>query len=228
MRRYVAIGRDSAHVSVQLCVIKVQRPGEAVDHTGQTARLPSSPLPSNRDTNVRRAARKSHGRVTPPSGATKASLFRMHKRKLLIGLATAGLFLAGFSAATMPASAEQRTLLVTLLGGAQVTVTVDVPPGTPVDQIKIPGVTTPIVAVQDITPQQQPAPTTTQPPAQVQVDPNGQKPSQPSSGSKSSDNGGSSNAPTQQPQAGQQAQQQTTGKVGKPEAPVEAAKKAAE
>jgi len=164
----------------------------------------------------------------------------MHKRKLLIGLATAGLFLAGFSAATMPASAEQRTLLVTLLGGAQVTVTVDVPPGTPVDQIKIPGVTTPIVAVQDITPQQQPAPTTTQPPAQVQVNPNGSQPSQPSSssgsgsgsgsdsGSTSSDKGGSSNTPTQQPQAGQQAQQQTTGKVRKPEAPVEAAKKAAE
>lgn len=76
----------------------------------------------------------------------------MHKRKLLIGLALAGLFLVGFGAATMPASAEQRTLLVTLLGGAQVTVTVDVPPGTPVDQITIPGVTTPIVSVQDITP----------------------------------------------------------------------------
>jgi hypothetical protein len=161
----------------------------------------------------------------------------MHKRKLLIGLATAGLFLAGFGAATMPASAEQRTLLVTLLGGAQITVTVDVPPGTPVDQIKIPGVTTPIVAVQDVTPQQQPAPAPSQPPVQVQVNPNGgQKPSQPGSGSgsgsgssdASGNKGGSPTTPTQEPQAGQQAQQQTTGKLRKPEAPVEGLKKAAE
>jgi hypothetical protein len=191
-----------------------------------------------------------HGRVTPPGGARKASLFRMHKRKLLIGLAVAGLFLAGFGAATMPASAEQRTLLVTLLGGQQITVTVDVPPGTPVDQIKIPGVTTPIVAVQDITPAQ-PQPTQqNQAPVQVQVNPNsGQKPSQPSSGSDSSGSGsgsssnssdskdgssskdssgnGSADAPTQEPTAGQQVQQQTTGKVGKAQAPVEAVKKKA-
>ena len=98
----------------------------------------------------------------------------MHKRKLLIGLATAGLLLAGFGAATMPASAEQRTLLVTLVGGAQVTVTVDVPPGTPTDQIQIPGVSGPIASVQDITPAQPaPAPAQNQPPVQVQVDPNG-------------------------------------------------------
>ncbi len=158
----------------------------------------------------------------------------MHKRKLLIGLATAGLLLAGFGAATMPASAEQRTLLVTLLGGAQVTVTVDVPPGTPTDQITIPGVTTPIVGVQDITPQQPaPAPAENQPPVQVQVDPDGGQskpaPSADSPSSSSSDSGeqaGSPNTPTQEPQAGQQAQQVTTGKIRKPEAPVEAVKKA--
>jgi hypothetical protein len=162
----------------------------------------------------------------------------MHKRKLLIGLATAGLLLAGFGAATMPASAEQRTLLVTLLGGAQVTVTVDVPPGTPTDQITIPGVTTPIVSVQDITPQQPaPAPAQDQPPVQVQVDPNGatQGNAAPAPGSSSSsspspsgngDNPASPNTPTQEPQAGQQAQQQTTGKLRNPEAPVDAVKKA--
>jgi murein DD-endopeptidase MepM/ murein hydrolase activator NlpD len=169
----------------------------------------------------------------------------MHKRKLLIGLATAGLLLAGFGAATMPASAEQRTLLVTLVGGAQVTVTVDVPPGTPTDQIQIPGVSGPIASVQDITPQQQPAPaptpSPTQPPVQVQVDPNGGNdgsgstapssgsPSSSSSGGGSQDSGqgsGSPNTPTQEPQAGQQAQQVTTGKLRKAQAPVEAAKKA--
>jgi murein DD-endopeptidase MepM/ murein hydrolase activator NlpD len=162
----------------------------------------------------------------------------MHKRKLLIGLATAGLLVAGFGAATMPASAEQRTLLVTLLGGAQITVTVDVPPGTPTSQITIPGVTTPIVGVQDITPAQPaPAPAQSQPPVQVQVDPSGtQKKPAPSSSSSPSSTPSTSNSgdqgdsspvkPTQEPLAGQQAQQQTTGKLRKPEAPVEAVKKA--
>src|SRR4051794_4791363 len=162
-----ANGHESAHVSAETCVLAVKRSGGAADHPGQTARLSSSPLPANRHENVRRTARMRHGRVTPPSGARKASLLRMHKRKLLIGLATAGLFLAGFGAATMPASAEQRTLLVTLLGGSQVTVTVDVPPGTPTDQIQIPGVSAPIASVQDITPAQPaPAPPPTQPPGQ--------------------------------------------------------------
>ena len=165
----------------------------------------------------------------------------MHKRKLLIGLATAGLLLAGFGAATMPASAEQRTLLVTLVGGAQVTVTVDVPPGTPTDQIPIPGVSAPILSVQDITPAQPaPAPAPTQPPVQVQVDPNGgQSGSAPApsssspSSSSSSDNSSqgttqdNSSKPTAEPLAGQQSQQVTTGKLaGKAQAPVDAAKKA--
>src|SRR6188472_3685944 len=182
-----------------------------------------------------------HARVTPP-GVPRASRLRMHKRKLLIGLATAGLLLAGFGAATMPASAEQRTLLVTLVGGAQVTVTVDVPPGTPTDQIQIPGVSAPIASVQDITPAQPaPAPSPTQPPVQVQVDPNGGQSdstpapasSSPSSSSPSSGNGSqgasqdNSSKPTAEPLAGQQAQQVTTGKLpGKAQAPVDAAKKA--
>jgi murein DD-endopeptidase MepM/ murein hydrolase activator NlpD len=164
----------------------------------------------------------------------------MHKRKLLIGLATAGLLLAGFGAATMPASAEQRTLLVTLVGGAQVTVTVDVPPGTPTDQIQIPGVSAPILSVQDITPAQPaPAPAATQPPVQVQVDPDGgqsanaQAPASSSPSSSSSGDGNqdaaqdNSSKPTAEPLAGQQAQQVTTGKLaGKAQAPVDAAKKA--
>jgi murein DD-endopeptidase MepM/ murein hydrolase activator NlpD len=73
----------------------------------------------------------------------------MNKRKLLIGLTTAGLFSAGFGAAVFPAAAEQRTLTVTLLGGKTITVTLDVPPGTPLDQIKVPGITTPIIGIVD-------------------------------------------------------------------------------
>jgi hypothetical protein len=70
-------------------------------------------------------------------------------RKLLIGLTTAGLFSAGFGAAVLPAGAQQRTLTVTLLDGSVITVTVDVPAGTPLDQIKVPGITTPILSIVD-------------------------------------------------------------------------------
>src|SRR3954465_9465817 len=153
--------------------LRSQAAGQIGRLRGQTHGYPRSPLPSKRPENVRRTARMPHARVTPP-GVPRASRLRMHKRKLLIGLATAGLLLAGFGAATMPASAEQRPLLVTLVGGAQATVTGDVPPGTPPDQIQIPGVSAPIASVQDITPAQPaPAPSPTQPPVQVQVDPNG-------------------------------------------------------
>src|SRR5919108_211934 len=85
-----------------------------------------------------------------PSSAWGEPQARMKKRKLLIGLTTAGLFLAGFGAAVLPASAEQRTLAVTLATGQTVTVTVDVPPGTPLSQIHIPGITGTIVAVTEI------------------------------------------------------------------------------
>src|SRR4051812_16972719 len=220
--------------------LRSQAAGQIGRLRGQTHGYPRSPLPSKRPENVRRTARMPHARVTPP-GVPRASRLRMHKRKLLIGLATAGLLLAGFGAATMPASAEQRTLLVTLVGGAQVTVTVDVPPGTPTDQIQIPGVSAPIASVQDITPAQPaPAPSPTQPPVQVQVDPNGgQTDSTPApaasspSSSPPSGNAGqgttqdNSSKPTAEPLAGQQSQQVTTGKLaGKAQAPVDAAKKA--
>jgi soluble lytic murein transglycosylase-like protein len=92
----------------------------------------------------------------------------MMKRKLLIGLIAAGTFAATLGGSVMPASADPRTLLVTLVGGQQLTVTVDVSPGTPLDQIKIPGVTQPIASVQDVTPKTNPAP---QPPAQGQPAP---------------------------------------------------------
>jgi murein DD-endopeptidase MepM/ murein hydrolase activator NlpD len=157
----------------------------------------------------------------------------MNKRKLLIVLATAGVALAALGPATKNASAEQRTLLVTLLGGAQMTVTVDVPPGTPVDQIKIPGVTTPIVSVQDITPnpaspppaQEPPAqdPAPTAPPAQEPA----QEPSKPASSSDGSAKDDSASTPTQEPKAAKQVEQETTGKAQKPQPQVEPEKKKA-
>src|SRR4051812_10825852 len=75
---------------------------------------------------------------------------RITKRKLIIGLIACAVFAAGVGASVMPASAEQRTLLVTLVTGQTLTVTVDVPPGTPIDQIKIPGITTPIASVSEV------------------------------------------------------------------------------
>jgi murein DD-endopeptidase MepM/ murein hydrolase activator NlpD len=155
----------------------------------------------------------------------------MSKRKLLIGLITAGVFLASFGAA-VPASAEQRTLRVTLLGGAQITVTVDVAPGTPLDQIKIPGVSTPIVSVQDITPPQPAAPPApAQPPAPAETNPSPpEQPSQPaaSSSDDESKKDDSPNTPTQEPQPAKQVQQETTGKARKPQAQVEPEKKVEE
>ncbi|MCW3016670.1 MAG: peptidoglycan DD-metalloendopeptidase family protein [Solirubrobacterales bacterium] len=73
----------------------------------------------------------------------------MNKRKLLSGMAAAGIFSAGFGAAVYPASADLRTLTVTLLGGTTVQVQVDVPPGTPLDQIKLPGISLPVIGISD-------------------------------------------------------------------------------
>ena len=88
----------------------------------------------------------------------------MNKRKLLIGLATAGTFSAGFGAMVLPAGADPRTFRVTLLGGAQIVITLDVPPGTPLDQIQVPGVDLPVLKVEELgAPAPTPAPTETAP-----------------------------------------------------------------
>jgi hypothetical protein len=63
------------------------------------------------------------------------------KKRLLYILLTAGLVAAAALAAfTLPASAEQRTITVRLVTGEVVTITVDVPPGTPLSEIEVPGV----------------------------------------------------------------------------------------
>ncbi|WP_051472260.1 lytic murein transglycosylase [Patulibacter minatonensis] len=72
-------------------------------------------------------------------------------RKLLVGLSAAGAVAAGFGA-TVQAGAEARTLNVTLSGGRTVVVNVDVPPGTPVEQIPLPDLGAPVVSVRDASP----------------------------------------------------------------------------
>src|SRR5688500_14030083 len=88
----------------------------------------------------------------------------MTKRKLLIALTTAAVATAGFGASVIPASAEPRTFVVTLATGQSITVTVDVPPGTPVSAIKFPGVNGVVVSVVEVTPPPQPSDA---PPVQV-------------------------------------------------------------
>jgi murein DD-endopeptidase MepM/ murein hydrolase activator NlpD len=88
----------------------------------------------------------------------------MHKRKLVIALATAGLLSAGFGASVLPASASPRVLLVTLQSGEQRTITVDLPAGASVNGMSIPGISEPIASVQEL-----PAPAA--PPAQSTPEP---------------------------------------------------------
>jgi hypothetical protein len=82
----------------------------------------------------------------------------MRRRKLLIGLMSAGAFTAGFGAAVFPASADLRTITVTLLGGQTVTVQVDdttsttTPAAATTDTSTSPTVSTPVASVTADTP----------------------------------------------------------------------------
>jgi hypothetical protein len=81
------------------------------------------------------------------------------KAKLMTGLLAAGAVAGGFGSAVLPAGATPRTVEVTLLGGQVVTLTIDVPPGTPLDQIQIPGIKLPIVSIKVLgEPEPAPAP----------------------------------------------------------------------
>src|SRR3954447_10215441 len=76
----------------------------------------------------------------------------MNKRKLLIGLLVAGLFTAGLGAGVFPASADQRSFKVTFVGGTSTVVTLDLPAGTPLDQVTVPGVSLPVLSIEEVTP----------------------------------------------------------------------------
>ena len=66
------------------------------------------------------------------------------KRRITYLLLCAGLLvIAGITAFTVPASAQLRNVTVQLPDGRVVTVTVDVPPGTPLSDIDLPGVPVP-------------------------------------------------------------------------------------
>src|SRR4051812_24673690 len=82
----------------------------------------------------------------------------MRRGKGMIALIAAG---AGLAVAAIPAAAELHSVTVVLATGARIQTTVDVPPGTPVSQVSIPGVSGPIKQVIDNGPISAPAPSAT-------------------------------------------------------------------
>src|SRR3954454_9550493 len=129
--------------------------------------------------NRRRSPPESPARVPP--GAERGSrcswtrCLPSMKRKLVIGLVAAGLFLAGFGGAVIPPSAQPHHFLLKLANGAAIPWTGE--PGSAPSTITVAGVAVPVVSVQDLgavvqqvtptvaTPPPPPAPTTPAAPA---------------------------------------------------------------
>ena len=111
----------------------------------------------------------------PAHGAEVAPILRgrgashqpMRRRKLVITVAAAALF----GVLVVPASAELHRVAVTLVTGQKVTLTVDVPPGTPVESIQIPGLPAPVQSIADLGPVSTatPSPTATASPAPTET-----------------------------------------------------------
>src|SRR3954470_23386344 len=84
------------------------------------------------------------------------------RRPLAIALAASAFYAGIFVTA---AHAEMHYVRVTLVTGQQLTITVEVPPGTPVDQIQIPGLPAPVSSIVDLgSTETPPTPTATQAP----------------------------------------------------------------
>jgi Transglycosylase SLT domain/Peptidase family M23 len=74
----------------------------------------------------------------------------MKTTSLRIASLIAGTALLLMALLSVPAIAEKRRLVVTLLGGRQVTLTVDAAPGTPVGSIPLPDLGVPVVSVSEL------------------------------------------------------------------------------
>src|SRR4051812_14121225 len=84
------------------------------------------------------------------------------RRPVAIALATSA-FYAGIFVTN--AHAEMHYVRVTLVTGQQITITVDIPPGTPVEQLQIPGLPAPVSSIVDLgSTESTPSPTATAPP----------------------------------------------------------------
>jgi hypothetical protein len=108
----------------------------------------------------------------------------MHKRKLAVALATAGLATAALGTHVLPAEAELRTFQVKLVTGTTITVTVDLPAGV-APTASLLGIDIGVVSITEVTPppSQQPGvdiqPTTPQAPAPAPPQPQPEQPAQP-------------------------------------------------
>src|SRR3954469_12971051 len=92
-------------------------------------------------------------------------------RPLAVALAASAFYAGVFVTA---AHAEMHYVRVTLVTGQQLTITVEVPAGTPVDQLQIPGLPAPVSSIVDLgstettpTPTATQAPTVTAPPTET-------------------------------------------------------------
>jgi murein DD-endopeptidase MepM/ murein hydrolase activator NlpD len=119
------------------------------------------------------------------------------RRKLLIGLTTAGLFLAGFGGAVLPASAEPHNFTLTLANGTSIPWTGE--PGAAPKSISVAGVSIPVVSVQDLGAVVQQAVPTVQtpppPPAPAPAKPTTSAPSAPSKPAKKPSTGSTNPQP---------------------------------
>jgi murein DD-endopeptidase MepM/ murein hydrolase activator NlpD len=85
------------------------------------------------------------------------------KRKPALALAAAGISAVAMGLTAAPAAADQEKLLVTLLGGKTITLTLNVPPGTPLSQIHLPTLGLGVAKIQVLNEPSAPPSTTTAP-----------------------------------------------------------------
>jgi murein DD-endopeptidase MepM/ murein hydrolase activator NlpD len=88
----------------------------------------------------------------------------MTSRKLLIAIVATALYAVVL---VTSASAALHRVQVTLVTGQTLTLTVDVPAGTPVQQVQIPGLPAPVQEIVDLGPVETPTPVPTAPPVEV-------------------------------------------------------------
>ncbi len=86
-------------------------------------------------------ARSTRGRLRRPEGGPRTA--RMKTRVITLLLAAGLLAVAALTALSIPAAAQTQTVYVRLADGSVVPVTVDVPPGSSLDDIQLPGTPVP-------------------------------------------------------------------------------------
>src|SRR3954453_10172095 len=141
-----------AHVSREECVLG-SSPTAVASITWGTPPPSLSLHLENLDSKRRQRRPPERGARVPPGAerdsrcpwtGRRASM----KGKLVIGLVTAGLFLAGFGGAVLPASAQPHHFLLKLANGTSIPYTGE--PGTAPSSITVAGVAIPVVSVQDL------------------------------------------------------------------------------